>query len=115
MDEGIAIATAISRAKDWAANRGQPVESKRKTSTKTDKKKHGQDVYIIPGKNGWAVKKEKSDRKHLYESRAAAVKEGRKEAKEANSSITIKDSHGKIKERKSYNPNRRKTRTTHRG
>ena len=30
MEEGILIATAISRAKDWAANRGIRIESKSK-------------------------------------------------------------------------------------
>ncbi len=35
MDEGIAIATAISRAKDWAANRGKPAEPAAETGAQT--------------------------------------------------------------------------------
>ncbi len=35
MDEGIAIATAIIRAKDWAANRGKPKEPAAETGAQT--------------------------------------------------------------------------------
>lgn len=36
MDEGIAIATAISRAKDWAENHGKASEAPAGASRKTD-------------------------------------------------------------------------------
>jgi len=56
MDEGIAIATAISRAKDWAANRGKQSEAEPGTSRTTDVKHHGEDRYVSPDKQGWSVK-----------------------------------------------------------
>src|SRR5688572_33231789 len=63
MDEGIAIATAISRAKDWAANRGKETESKNKDSRMTDVKQHGEDRYVIPHEDHkWAIKNEGSTR-----------------------------------------------------
>src|SRR2546425_5066184 len=62
MDEGIAIATAISRAKDWAVNHGRSTTSKTKDSRATDVKQHGEDRYVIPQEGGWAVKKEGSSK-----------------------------------------------------
>lgn len=47
MDEGIAIATAISRAKDWAAEHGQKTDNPEKSRI-TDVKVHGQDRIVIP-------------------------------------------------------------------
>ena len=107
MDEGIAIATGISRAKDWAANRGKPTKSKSADSKSKDVKKHGQDLYVTPSKSGWAVKSEKSSRKENFSTKKEAVQTATKRARKANASITVKDSHGKIKTRTSYNPNRR--------
>lgn len=106
MDEGIAIATAISRAKDWAKNRGKPTTAKNSNAKTTDVKKHGEDRYVIPEEEGWAVKKEKG-RKHHFATKEEAVRQARKEAKEANAAVTIQDRHGKIANRTSYNPNRR--------
>lgn len=50
MEEGIAIATAISRAKDWAANRGKETANENEDSRTVDVKKHGEDRYVIPYK-----------------------------------------------------------------
>ena len=38
MEEGIAIATGISHAKEWAANRGKPAESPKGASYRSDEK-----------------------------------------------------------------------------
>src|SRR5688500_137336 len=85
MDEGIVIAKAISRAKDWAANRGKPTKSKTTNSRTTDVKQHGQDRYVVPYKeNKWAVKNEGSERvEKVFENKSEAVKQGRKEARKA--------------------------------
>jgi len=48
MEEGIAIATAISRAKDWAINHGKKAEAPEGKSKKTDVKQHGEDRYVVP-------------------------------------------------------------------
>lgn len=47
MDEGIAIATAISRAKDVAAEHVQKIDNPEKSKI-TDVKVHGQDRIVIP-------------------------------------------------------------------
>lgn len=107
MDEGIAIATAISRAKDWAENRGKQSEAAPGTSRTTDVKEHGQDRYVTPEAEGWAVKKEGSRKKEHYDSKREAVKHAREEAKDDNASLTIQGKHGKIQSRTSYNPNKR--------
>jgi uncharacterized protein YdaT len=46
MDEGIAIATAISRAKDWAANRGKEIENKTADSRSTDNPRAASSIRI---------------------------------------------------------------------
>lgn len=108
IDEGIAIATAISRAKDWAANRGKKTENKR-GSRSTDVKKHGEDRYVIPYKeHSWAIKKEGAARvEKSFDTKAEAVSVARKKARKANASVTIQTRTGKLQQRSSYNPNKR--------
>jgi uncharacterized protein YdaT len=108
MDEGIVIATAISRAKDWAANRGKRTASKG-NSRATDVKKHGEDRYVIPyHEHEWAIKKEGSQKvSKVFSNKREAVKRARTEAREANASLTIQKRTGKVQQRISYNPNRR--------
>jgi uncharacterized protein YdaT len=109
MDEGIAIATAISRAKDWAANRGKETESKNSESRSTDVKQHGEDRYVTPYEdNEWAIKKEGTDRvEKVFDNKEGAVKQARKEARASNASLTIQKKTGKVQKRVSYNPNKR--------
>lgn len=108
MDEGIAIATAISRAKDWAENRGKP-SAATGSSKKTDVKKHGEDRYVIPHGDGWAVKKEKGKKEKVFDTKDKAIQQAKKQAEAANASVTIQGKHGKIEKRQSYNPNRGKS------
>lgn len=105
MDEGIAIATAISRAKDWAANRGMKEEASPGESRTTDVKHHGEDRYVTPEKDGWAVKKEDSNRREHFDTKKEAVKNAKTEAKDENASVTIQRKDGKVQSRVSYNPN----------
>lgn len=111
MEEGIVIATAISRAKDWAANRGKKVDNPEKSRI-SDVKKHGEDRYVIPYENRkWAIKVEGSeDIEKVFPRKNEAVVQARKEAKEANASLTIQKRTGKLQKRVSYNPNRRAVR-----
>src|SRR5258706_13925504 len=63
MNEGIIISTAISRAKDWAVNRGRKISLKKRKSRIVDVKKHGENGYLNPYTNhDWAVKNEGSKR-----------------------------------------------------
>jgi uncharacterized protein YdaT len=109
MDEGIAIATAISRAKDWAVNHGKKIESVSPDSRTTDVKQHGEDRYVTPHpEHGWAVRKEGSERaEKIFESKKEAVQQARKEARQANASLTIQKRDGRVQQRISYNPNKR--------
>ena len=102
MEEGIAIATGISRAKDWAANRGKPTETKA-SGKSTDKKVHGEDRYVSPSEEGWDVKKEKSNRKEHFDTKREAVQTAKEKAKKANASVTVKGKDGKVDERISFN------------
>jgi uncharacterized protein YdaT len=112
MNEGIVIATGISRAKDWAANRGLDIESTSEDSKTTDVKQHGEDRYVIPYEGSrWAVKNEGSERvERIFDNKLAAVKYARKEAKESNASLTIQKRSGRVQQRISYNPNRKAVR-----
>jgi len=109
MDEGIAIATAISRAKDWAANRGLNTEHTTKASRTTDVKEHGKDRYVIPhGEGEWVVKEEGSKGvEKVFDNKDEAVKKARKEAREANATLTVQKRTGKVQKRTSYNPNKK--------
>lgn len=109
MPEGMAIATATSRAKDWAANRGKDTESHAPESRSTDVKEHGEDRYVIPYHGDqWAVKKERSEKvEKVFDKKADAVKLGRREAKDANAALTVQKKTGKLQKRTSYNPNKR--------
>jgi uncharacterized protein YdaT len=108
MNEGVAIATAISRAKDWAANRGKEFKTRSPDGRTTDVKQHGEDRYVVPHEEGkWAIKKEGNERvSKIIPDKREAVKEARKEAKEANASLTIQKRDGKVQQRVSYNPNK---------
>ena len=108
MDEGLVIATAISRAKDWAANRGKPFSKKNVESKTVDVKKHGEDTYVTPAEDGWRVKKEGSRISQGFDTKKEAVAAAKQEAKKANASVTIQRKDGKVEKRISYNPNRRK-------
>ena len=107
MEEGIAIATAISRAKDWAENHGKVSEAPEGTSRKTDVKHHGEDRYVTPHGDEWAVKKDKSTETEIFNTKTQALKTASKEARANNASVTVQGKHGKIESRQSYNPNRR--------
>ena len=110
MDEGIAIATAISRAKDRATNRGRQSEAKKGTSRKTDVKEHGEDRYVSPHDNKWEVKKEKGKKEEVFDTKEKAVKQAERQARKSNASVTIQGRNGKIETRESFNPNRKGSR-----
>jgi len=108
MSEGIVIATAISRAKDWAANRGKRTELDKPDKRTTDVKKHGEDRYVIPYHDEWAIKIEGQRKPEMtFRKKAAAVKQARTEAREANASLTIQKRTGQVQQRISYNPRKR--------
>jgi uncharacterized protein YdaT len=109
MPEGIVIATAISRAKDWGVHHGKKIKNDRVKSRSTDQKKHGEDRYVVPYKEDqWAVKAEGRKRaEKIFATKQQAVKTARKEAKEANAGLTIQKKSGKVQKRISYNPNKK--------
>lgn len=113
MEEGIAIATAISRAKDWAANRGLSIGKISKNAKTTDVKEHGEDRYVIPHGDGeWAVKKEgRKKAEKVFDTKSKAVKQATREAKAANASVTVQKRTGKVEKRTSYNPQRKAPKT----
>lgn len=113
MDEGIAIATAISRAKDWAANRGKKTENPDKSRI-TDVKEHGEDRYVIPyEENKWAIKVEGEEKvEKVFSHKKEAVKRAKTEAREANASLTIQKKTGRVEKRVSYNPRKRAVKQT---
>lgn len=107
MEEGYAIATATSRAKDWAANRNKPIKKKNTDSKETDLKQHGEDTYVSPAEEGWQVKKEKNKRSRKFGSKTDAVAFAKEQAKKVNGAVTIQRKDGKLEKRISYNPNKR--------
>ena len=98
MEIGYAIPTAISRAKDWAANRG-----KRVPSTPTDRKKHGEDIHVVPRESGWAIKKEKAGKaSSVFSKKKDAVSRARSLAIKNNGSLIIHRKSGDIQSKTSY-------------
>lgn len=108
MEEGIAIATGISRAKDWAANRGMKTDNPGKSRI-TDIKEHGQDRYVVPYEGRrWAVKVEgRKNAEGVFENKKMAVAKARENAKKANASLTIQKKTGQVEKRISYNPGKK--------
>jgi uncharacterized protein YdaT len=105
MDDGIAIATAISRAKDWAIEHGLKADNPEKSRI-TDVKVHGQDRYVIPYEKEWAIKIEGREKvEKVFHTKKQAISQARQEAKEVNGSLTIQLKTGRIEKRVSYNPN----------
>jgi len=99
MEEGIAIPTAISKAKDWAANRGKAVQE-----SETDHKTHGEDQYVVPHENGWALKSEGSSKpSKVFDKKSDAVDEGTARAKKHSATLTIQRGDGTVEDRYSYN------------
>lgn len=113
MNEGIAIATAISRAKDWAANHGKKTENPEKSRI-SDVKKHGEDRYVVPYEGRrWAIKVEGQKKvEKVFSGKKEAVSKAREEAKKVNGSLTIQKRTGQVEKRVSYNPNKRAARQT---
>lgn len=99
MELNMAIPTAISRAKDWAANRNIDVPE-----SNTDAKKHGEDVYVTPHTDGWAIKKEKSERaRALFKNKIEAVSNARDLAKRNHANLIVQRKNGTIQSKISYN------------
>jgi len=102
MEDGIAIATAISRARDWAENRG--IESSPGPQVI---KQHGQDQYVYPHERGWAVKSEKAEKpREVFDSRDEAISAATEYAIQNNTNLIIQRADGRIEEKISYNPRR---------
>lgn len=98
MDISYAIPTAISRAKDWAANRNKTIPP-----SSTDHKKHGEDVHVLPHVKGWAVKKDKAKRaSNVFNKKMEAVSRARNMAKKNNSSLIIHRKTGSIRSKISF-------------
>ncbi|MFW5720925.1 MAG: DUF2188 domain-containing protein, partial [Bacteroidota bacterium] len=77
LNESFAIPTAISRARDWANNRGKNI-----SKTKTDRKEHGKDLYVLPKDDQWAIKYEEADKSSfIFDAKAEAVEKAKEIAK----------------------------------
>lgn len=101
MEEGTAIATAQSRAKDWAENRNIDTQNRN-----TDPQNHGKDQYVIPHDEGWAVKSSKADKpSKVLDNKDDAIAYGRKRAKEHHAQLIIQRNDGTVQDKRSYNPN----------
>lgn len=104
MEEGILIATAINRAKDWATGRGINVDSEEKKK-ESEVKEYGEDRYVIPyGEKEWAVKTEGRKKvEYIFHSKSKAVALATSEARKANAAVIIQKRGGGEK-RITYNP-----------
>lgn len=99
MELNLAIPTAISRAKDWAANRNIDFPA-----SDTDVKKHGEDIYVTPHASGWSIKKEKSERASaLFRIKTEAVSKARVLAKRNHGNLIVQRRNGTIQSKISYN------------
>ena len=98
MKESVAIPTSISRAKDWAANRGIDFEK-----TETDSKSHGNDLYVIPRNDEWMIKKEKSEKASFtFSNKKDAIDKAFEMAEDKKVNVTIYGTDGKIQTRRSF-------------
>ncbi len=92
MKKDIAIATAISKAKEWAGEQGSG------SGNGNDK-----DLHVKSHDDGWAVEEEDNRKaKHVFDKKEYAVEKARELAKKNNVSLIIHKSDGKIQEKRSY-------------
>lgn len=100
MNEGVVIATAISRAKSWTAGRHKA----NGRSGSGDEKEHDADRYVFPAGGHWTVQKDSIEKPESVEdSKEDAVRKARVRAKKDKASLTVKNSEGRIEERISFN------------
>ena len=94
-----AVPIAISRAKDWAANRDISIPD-----SQSDAKKHGEDIYVTPHDKGWAIKKEKNEQvSAIYDKKIEAVSKAQSIARKNHGSLIIQRKNGTIKSKISHN------------
>jgi len=99
MDEDIAIPTSISKAKDWASNRGKNI-----SKTDTDTKAHGKDLYVSPHDKGWAVTEEKaSSASFVFNTKKEALEKSRDMAKKEKNNLIVHRKNGSVQKKLSYN------------
>jgi uncharacterized protein YdaT len=106
-DEETIIAAAISRAKDWAANRGKKTGNPQVDKI-SDVKEYGKDTYVVPFDKQREVKKEGSKKIKKAGSKTEGVKSAKAVVKKTNGTVTIKKKTGKTEKRKSFNTNKKK-------
>lgn len=104
MEESKAIAIAASRAKDWAVNHNYQIKKKNSDSKDTDVKVPGNNYYVVPHQDGWAVKMEGKKHHKVYDTKEKAIEQAQAKAREYHSSLTIQRKDGTIQDRYSYNP-----------
>ncbi len=102
MEEGIAIATAVSRAKGRAVGRGITSRDSKRLRI-TDAKEHGTNRYVIPHQNEWAIKMEgKAGPEKTFRNKKDAVKQARIDARKVNGSLTIQKKTGQVEQKIYY-------------
>jgi uncharacterized protein YdaT len=95
MDSGMAIATSISKAREWASKTGRTGSDKTQGASG--------EIRIKSHKKGWAVQKEGSSQaSFVFDTKDEAIDKGRQMARENNMDLKIYKEDGSLQEEREY-------------
>lgn len=95
MDGGMAIATSISKAREWAA--------KTRKGNYSGKGKKAVEIYVKAHKKGWAVEKQNADKaSFVFKTKEEAIHKAREIASREEQTLIIYKEDGTIQEEKIY-------------
>ncbi len=96
MNKGMAIATATKKAKEWAEEKGLPIEN-------DEEDEGGKDLHVKSHEDGWAIEEEDADEaKQVFDKKEYAIERARELARKNHASLIIHKADGEVQEKRDY-------------
>lgn len=99
MNEGMAIATATKKAKEWAEDKGISTESEKEDNNAEGEKT----LHVRSHEDGWAIEEEDADQaRDVFDKKEYAIERARELAKKNHSRLIIHKRDGEVQEEREY-------------